>query len=338
MTEVISVKDLVMIYPDGTKAVDGVSFHVDDGEFFGFLGPNGAGKSTTIKILTTLLHKTSGEAKVAGYDVEKGAGEIRKIVGLQAQETVIDWDLTGRENLILEGNLHQMRGKGLEERVKELLKIVGLEEVAGKRAAFYSGGMKKRLDLASVLVHRPKILFLDEPTTGLDPQSRAGMWDYLRQLNRDEKITIFLTTQYMEEADRLCSRLSIVDLGKIVAQGTPLELKGEIGADAINLTFENTNGKDSNGLKEESKKILSGLRGVTDIVNSDMGVTVYAKNGAYLIPDIVRAFDEAQIRVASLNLSTPTLDDVFLKHTGKRIRVEELSKQYGGGMFGRRRR
>ncbi len=337
MTEVISVKDLVMIYPDGTKAVDGVSFHVDDGEFFGFLGPNGAGKRTTIKILTTLLHKTSGVVKVAGYDVDKGAGEIRKIVGLQAQETVVDWDLTGRENLILEGNLHQMRGKGLEERVKELLKIVGLEEVADKRAAFYSGGMKKRLDLASVLVHRPKILFLDEPTTGLDPQSRAGMWDYLRQLNRDEKITIFLTTQYMEEADRLCGRLSIVDLGKIVAQGTPSELKGEIGADAINLTFENNNGKDLAGLKEEGKKILSGLRGVTDIVNSDTGLTVYAKNGAYLIPDLVRAFDEAQIRVASLNLSTPSLDDVFLKHTGKRIRVEELSKQYGG-MFGRRRR
>jgi ABC-2 type transport system ATP-binding protein len=337
MTEVISVKDLVMIYPDGTKAVDGVSFHVDDGEFFGFLGPNGAGKSTTIKILTTLLHKTSGNAKISGYDVEKDAGEIRKIVGLQAQETVVDWDLTGRENLILEGNLHQMRGKQLQERVTELLKIVGLDAVADKRAAFYSGGMKKRLDLASVLVHRPKILFLDEPTTGLDPQSRAGIWDYLRQLNRDEKITIFLTTQYMEEADRLCSRLSIVDLGKIVAQGTPSELKGEIGADAINLTFENNNGKDLAGLKEEGKKILSGLRGVTDIVNSDTGLTVYAKNGAYLIPDLVRAFDEAQIRVASLNLSTPSLDDVFLKHTGKRIRVEELSKQYGG-MFGRRRR
>jgi ABC-2 type transport system ATP-binding protein len=337
MTEVISVKDLVMIYPDGTKAVDGVSFHVEDGEFFGFLGPNGAGKSTTIKILTTLLHKTSGEAKISGYDVEKDAGQIRKIVGLQAQETVIDWDLTGRENLILEGNLHQMRGKPLQERVTELLKIVGLDEVADKRAAFYSGGMKKRLDLASVLVHRPKILFLDEPTTGLDPQSRAGIWDYLRQLNRDEKITIFLTTQYMEEADRLCSRLSIVDLGKIVAQGTPTELKGEIGADAINLTFENNNGKDLTGLKEEGKKIVGGLNGVTEVVNTDMGLTVYAKNGAYLIPDIVRSFDEAQIRVASLNLSTPTLDDVFLKHTGKRIRVEELSKQYGG-MFGRRRR
>src|SRR5207245_2562360 len=253
MTEVISVKDLVMIYPDGTKAVDGVSFHVDYGEFFGFLGPNGAGKSTTIKILTTLLHKTSGEAKISGFDVEKNAGEIRKIVGLQAQETVIDWDLTGRENLVLEGNLHQMRGKPLRERVNELLKIVGLDEVADKRAAFYSGGMKKRLDLASVLVHRPKILFLDEPTTGLDPQSRAGIWDYLRQLN------------------------------------------------------------------------------------SDMGLTVYAKNGGYLIPDIVRSFDVAEIRVASLNVSTPTLDDVFLKHTGKRIRVEELVKQYGG-MFGRRRR
>ncbi len=339
MTDLISVKDLVMVYANGTKAVDEISFHVDEGEFFGFLGPNGAGKSTTIKVLTTLLHKTAGDVKIAGYDIEKDAKEIRKIVGLQAQETVVDYDLTGRENLILEGNLHQMHGKGLEDRVDELLKIVALDDVANKRAAFYSGGMKKRLDLASVLVHRPKILFLDEPTTGLDPQSRAGMWDYLRKLNRDEKITIFLTTQYMEEADRLCERLSIVDVGKIVAEGSPAELKGEIGADTINLTFENTNGKDPNGLREEGKKTLSNLAGVTDIVNTDTGLTVYAKNGGYLIPAIVRAFDEAQIRVASLSLSSPTLDDVFLKHTGKRIRVEELSKNYAGSMrFGRRRR
>ncbi|HZD13365.1 MAG TPA: ATP-binding cassette domain-containing protein [Candidatus Binatus sp.] len=337
MTELISVKDLVMVYANGTKAVDGISFNVQDGEFFGFLGPNGAGKSTTIKVLTTLLHKTAGTVKVAGYDVDKQAREIRKIIGLQAQDTVIDWDLTGRENLRLTGNLHQMRGKELDDRVIELLKIVGLEDVADKRAAFYSGGMKKRLDLASVLVHRPKILFLDEPTTGLDPQSRAGIWDYLKRLNRDEKITIFLTTQYMEEADRLCARMSIVDVGKIVAQGTPSDLKGEIGADTINLTFENKNGKDMNGLKEEGRKILGRLDGVNDIIDTDNGLTVYAKNGGYLVPDIVRAFDEAQIRVASLNLSSPTLDDVFLKHTGKRIRVEELNKNLGG-MWSRRRR
>jgi len=198
--------------------------------------------------------------------------------------------------------------------------------------------MKKRLDLASVLVHRPKILFLDEPTTGLDPQSRAGMWDYLKKLNKEEKITIFLTTQYMEEADRLCERLSIVDVGKIVAEGSPTDLKGEIGADTINLTFENTNGKNPEGLREEGKVILSNLTGVTEIVGTDTGLTVYAKNGGYMVPNIVRAFDEAQIRIASLNLSSPTLDDVFLKHTGKRIRVEELSKQNTGMMFGRRRR
>src|SRR6059036_3317764 len=338
ITPSIQVENLAKTYGDGTKAVKGITFEVRDGESYGFLGPNGAGKSTTIKILTTVLKKTSGSAVVGGLDVEKNAQNVRKLIGVQMQDTVIDEDLTGRENLMLQGHLQQMHGEPLKEPVNELLKVVDLQEAADKRSAFYSVGLKKRLDLASTLVHRPKILFLDEPTTGLDPQSRAGMWDYLRQLNRDEKITIFLTTQYMEEADRLCGRLSIVDLGKIVAQGTPSELKGEIGADAINLTFENNNGKDLTGLKEEGKKILSGLNGVTEVVNSDMGLTVYAKNGAYLIPDIVRSFDVAEIRVASLNVSTPTLDDVFLKHTGKRIRVEELVKQYGGGMFGRRRR
>src|SRR6058998_3393631 len=234
----IQVENLVMTYGDGTKAVKGISFGVDEGEFFGFLGPNGAGKSTTIKILTTLLRKTSGSVKVAGHDVEHDAQTIRKLIGVQMQDTVIDEDLTGRENLMLQGHLQSLHGEDLRTRVNELLKIVDLEEAANKRAAYYSGGMKKRLDLASTLVHQPKLLFLDEPTTGLDPQARAAIWSYLKQLNR-EGITILITTQYLEEVDRLCRSLAILDNGEIVAQGSPAELKQEIGADRVTLGFEN---------------------------------------------------------------------------------------------------
>ncbi|MBM3898191.1 MAG: ATP-binding cassette domain-containing protein [Thaumarchaeota archaeon] len=332
--EIIKVSDLKKEYSDGTKAIQGISFSVEEGEFFGFLGPNGAGKSTTIKILTTLLHKTSGSVSVGGYDIITNSKAVRKMIGVQSQDTVVDEDLTGRENMILQGHLQQIYGKGLEDRVNELLKIVGLEDVADKRAAFYSGGMKKRLDLASSLVHSPKVLFLDEPTTGLDPQSRASIWSYLQKLNK-EGITIFLTTQYMEEADRLCQRLSIIDHGQIVAQGTPAHLKQEIGADTINLALN----PDANGGRDLARKALGKLKGISNIIDSDNGLTVYAENGGYIIPDIVRALDESNISPSSLSLSTPTLDDVFLKHTGRRIRPEELRKDASAGrMLGRRRR
>ncbi len=332
----IEVGNLVKTYGDGTKAVKGISFAVNEGEFFGFLGPNGAGKSTTIKILTTLLRKTSGSARVAGLDVDSDAQKIRKLIGVQMQDTVIDEDLTGRENLLLQGHLEQMHGEALKVRVKELLKIVDLEEAADKRSGYYSGGMKKRLDLASTLVHRPKLLFLDEPTTGLDPQARAVIWSYLKQLNQ-EGITILITTQYLEEVDRLCRRLAILDNGEIVAQGSPAELKQEIGADRVTLGFQN--GNPGNGAtKDKAKQVLNSLRGITNIVESDDGLVVYAKNGGYMVPDIVRAFDVAEIRLSSIGVSNPTLDDVFLKHTGRRIRPEELDKTRGSGrMFGRRR-
>ena len=204
MSDIITVNNLVQVYSDGTKAVDNISFNVKEGEFFGFLGPNGAGKSTTIKILTTLLRKTSGSVTVAGHDLDKEPKGIRKLIGVQSQETAVDGDLTGRENLTLQGHFQQLPSGELEQRVNELLKLVELEEAADKRARNYSGGMKKRLDLASALVHRPRLLFLDEPTTGLDPQSRAAIWAYLEKLNKEESTTIFLTTQYMEEADKLC--------------------------------------------------------------------------------------------------------------------------------------
>jgi len=337
MTGIIDVSQLVKTYGDGTKAVKGISFNVSEGEFFGFLGPNGAGKSTTIKILTTLLRKTSGSASVAGFDVDSDGAKIRKIIGVQNQDTVVDEDLTGRENMTLQGELQQMHGQALNERVDELLKIVDLVDAADKRAGFYSGGMKKRLDLATTLVHDPKILFLDEPTTGLDPQSRAAIWAYLKRLN-EQGITIFITTQYLEEVDRLCRRLAIVDLGEIVAQGTPSELKQEIGADSISLGFENStmNGGDT---RSKAKELLEKkFDGISNIVNSDIGLTVYAKNGGFLVPEIVRAFDDAKIGLSSIGVSSPTLDDVFLKHTGKRIRVEEVSSANYRGMFSRRRR
>ncbi len=335
MTSIISVNDLVEIYGDGTKAVDHISFNVEEGEFFGFLGPNGAGKSTTIKVLTTLLRKTSGSVSVAGFDIDKQASEIRKIIGVQSQETVVDPDLTGRENLVLQGHLQQMPTSKITERVGELLKLVELSEVADKRAGRYSGGMKKRLDLASTLVHNPKLLFLDEPTTGLDPQGRAGIWDYLEKLNKQEGITIFLTTQYMEEADKLCRQLAIIDHGKIVTSGSPAELKSKVGADSIKLSLED--GVSNAELIIKAKQVLGNVSGVSKVMDSDGGLTVYAKNAGFVIADIVRAFDNSKIRLSSVSFSSPTLDDTFLQHTGRRIRPEELVKNPGSGMFGRRR-
>jgi ABC-2 type transport system ATP-binding protein len=337
MPDIITVDNLVEVYADGTRAVDGISFNVEECEFFGFLGPNGAGKSTTIKILTTLLKKTSGSVVIAGFDIDRDSQEIRKIIGVQSQDTAIDPELTGRENMMLQGHLQQMSGAELEERVEHLLEVVGLKDAADKRAGRYSGGMKKRLDLASILVHKPKILFLDEPTTGLDPQSRATIWDYLEELNKGEGITIFLTTQYLEEADRLCQRLCIVDSGKIVAEGSPLGLKKEIGADAITIVVQDKAG-DRTVSKATAKELLSRLPEVMSIADTaEEGLTIYVKNGGLFVPELVRAFDKTDLDLVSINIATPSLDDVFLKHTGKRIRREELVKEVTAGRFGSNR-
>ncbi len=324
MEYIITVKDLVEVYADGTKAVDNISFNVKEGEFFGFLGPNGAGKSTTIKVLTTLLRKTSGHAQVAGYDLDKSPKEIRKVIGVLSQETSLDVDLTGRENLRLQGRLQQLHDPVLEDRVDELLKLVQLEDVAKKPAGRYSGGMRKRLDLASALIHKPKLLFLDEPTTGLDAQSRAAIWDYLEKLNKEEGITIFLTTQYLEEADRLCRELSIIDHGKLIAGGSPSELKAALGGDMITLTLKD--GTDA-ALRSKTKEILKTIPEVTNVMDSDGGVVAYAKNAGQIIADVVTSLDRNNIRPAFLSISSPTLDDVFLRQTGRRIRSEELGRK-----------
>lgn len=321
MSAIITVNDLVEVYSDGTKAVNGISFSVKEGEFFGFLGPNGAGKSTTIKILTTLLRKTSGSVTVAGYDLDEEPGEIRKIIGVQSQETAVDGDLTGRENLVLQGHFLQMPTHDIKRRADELLKLLELEDSAEKRARNYSGGMKKRLDLATALIHKPKLLFLDEPTTGLDPQSRAAIWTYLEKLNKDEGTTIFLTTQYMEEADRLCRQLSIIDFGKIVVSGSPADLKREVAADSIKLSLE-----DCERIKPQAREILNKIHGINEIIDEGECLTAFAKNAGMIVADIVRAFDNNGVRLSSVSFSSPTLDDIFLKHTGRRIRPEELVK------------
>jgi ABC-2 type transport system ATP-binding protein len=220
----------------------------------------------------------------------------------------------------------------IKKRVNELIALVGLEAAADRRARNYSGGMKKRLDLATSLVHKPKMLFLDEPTTGLDPQSRSTIWSYLEKLNKEEEITIFLTTQYLEEADKLCKRLSIIDVGKIVASGSPVELKREIGADSIRISLENCQ-RDNN----KAKELIRTLTGVNEIIDSEECITVYAKNAGLLIADIVRALDSTDIRIGSVIFSSPSLDDVFMKHTGKRIRTEELVKAPSAMWGGARR-
>jgi ABC-2 type transport system ATP-binding protein len=321
LVDIISAEDLVVVYPDGTRAVEGISFNVAEGEFFGFLGPNGAGKSTTIKVLTTLLRKTKGKVSVAGFDLDESPDKIRKSIGVLSQETSVDVDLTGWENLHLQGRLQQLSGVALNGRVEELLRLVQLDDVAKKPAGRYSGGMRKRLDLASALIHKPRLLFLDEPTTGLDAQSRVAIWEYLERLNKEEDTTIFLTTQYLEEADRLCRGLSIIDRGRLVASGSPSELKAAVGGDMVNLTIGEPL------LREKAKRVLKAMSGVSDVLDSDGGVVVYTKNAGQIVIEIITTLDRNGIRPSFLSVSSPTLDDVFLRETGRRIRSDELSRR-----------
>jgi len=331
---IIDVRNLVKVYEPDVRAVDGISFHVKRGEVFGFLGPNGAGKTTTIKVLTTLIRRTAGTAKVDGINVDADPAAIRKIIGYAAQEVGIDDDLTGRENLRLQARLYHTPKPHAEERIAGLLKAVDLEEAADRRAGTYSGGMRKRLDLSMALIPRPKLLFLDEPTTGLDPQNRAAVWDYIRRLN-EAGTTIFLTTQYMDEADRLANRLCIVDHGKIMAEGTPASLKAEIGADVVALSFKENGGPDA---RSAAKAALLSIPGIQEVQNVDGGIAVYAKDAPSLVPQIVLALNDARVEVAELTLTHPTLDDVFMKYTGRKMRVEEVTPPRRNPWGARRRR
>ncbi len=321
MTDIITVDNLIETYASGTKAVDGISFRVPEGQFFGFLGPNGAGKSTTIKVLSTLLRKTSGSVTIGGHDLDQDPDGIRRIIGVQSQETVVDGDLTGRKNLLFQGHLQRMQGSTLQSRVEELLDLMELQGAADRRAKQYSGGMKRRLSLAASLVHRPRLVFLDEPTTGLDPQSRAKVWGYLSKLNKEEGTTVFLTTQYLEEADKLCRQLSIIDHGKIVASGSPADLKEQIGGETIILTLDPDSEASPKDALEGRLRALPGVGKVVEVAN---GVVIYARQASRLVPEIVTLSQGVGIHLESINLAAPTLDDVFLQKTGSRIRQGDL--------------
>jgi ABC-2 type transport system ATP-binding protein len=332
MDNVIEVRSLTKTYKDGTQALKGVSFQVRRGEFFGFLGPNGAGKSTTIKIITTLLALTSGDVSVLGYDTQTQANEIRIRIGYAAQEVGIDDELTGRENLELQGRLYHIQEKVLQERIGELLEMTELTVDADRQTGSYSGGMRKRLDLATGLIHHPQILFLDEPTTGLDPHTRANLWEYLERLNKQAGLTIFLTTHYMEEADRLCERLAIIDHGEIAALDTPNALKSTIGGEVIALTFA-PNGKSKKELAAQATEILKPMPFVTGTTPFDEGINVYTREGASAVPIVMRELEDKGLRVDKISLERPTLDDVFLKYTGRKIRDEGPVQNWRGRSF-----
>jgi daunorubicin resistance ABC transporter ATP-binding subunit len=336
MEDIVIVEDLRKTYGKDIVAVDGIFFRVHEGEIFGFLGPNGAGKSTTIKILTTLLEKSSGKATIDNLDIDADQAKVRRIIGYCSQEVGVDDDLTARENLLLQCSFHHIPKDKAERKTEELLKKVRLTEAADRRLKTFSGGMRKRLDLASSLVSDPKILFLDEPTTGLDPQSRQDVWEYVKELNK-RGMTIFLTTQYMEEADRLADRLCIVDQGKIVAEGTPAELKAQVGADKIRLWFR---AEDAEACEKASKE-LSNLPDVDEVgkclagITIEEGLEITAKNGSAVVTQVVRALDKAGVSIEQLKLTAPTLDEVFLKLTGKTLNAVERKEAVRPG---RRRR
>jgi ABC-2 type transport system ATP-binding protein len=306
----IEVEGLVREYKKGPRAVDGIDLSIAPGEIYGFLGPNGAGKSTTVHVLTTLLPPTAGRARVAGYDVVKDGPQVRAAIGAALQEAALDPYLTGREHLRLQSALHGIKGEHRRRRIDQLLERVGLTQAADRKVRGYSGGMKRRLDLALALVHDPAIIFLDEPTTGLDPQSRNAVWVEVGRLAKEEGVTVFLTTQYLEEADVLADRVGIIDHGRIVGEGTPTELKAQIGQPTVEAVPSDP---------ADFPRLLDALRRFGEQVTGAPGAVAARIDGDGDLADIVRALDAAGLRIQSLRLHQPTLDDVFLSKTGRHL-------------------
>jgi len=307
----ILVEGLVRTFKGDITAVAGIDLEVTPGEIYGFLGPNGAGKSTTVHMLTTLLPPTAGRARVAGYDVATHGADVRRNVGAALQEAALDAFLTGREHMDLQAGLNGLSKSERARRGTALLDRVGLTDAADRKVGGYSGGMKRRLDLAMALVHGPSILFLDEPTTGLDPQSRSALWDEVQRLATDEGVTVFLTTQYLEEADVLADRVGIIDRGHIVAEGTPAVLKREIGGDTVEAVPADPHDTD------RAAAVLA--RFGEPAAHSPKGVAVRTRHGAEQLADIVRALDDEGVAVGSLQVHSPSLDDVFLAKTGRSL-------------------
>ncbi|MBI2762275.1 MAG: ATP-binding cassette domain-containing protein [Chloroflexi bacterium] len=338
MSAVVDVVDLVKVYPAGrggepVRALDGITFVVEAGEFFGFLGPNGAGKTTTIRILATLARATSGQATVAGLDVARDAARVRVAIGLAMQTVALENLLSGRENLEMIGRLHRVPAPELRQRVDELLELMGLADAARRLVGTYSGGMRRRLDLATALVHRPAVLFLDEPTEGLDPQSRMALWEELVRISR-AGTTMFLTTHYMEEADRLCDRVAIVDAGRIAVEGTPRDLKRSIGSDAVEIALGHPDGPDALASAQEAALgRLSGIDGIMTAEPSAAGIAVAVADAHAAVPALLRRLDGDGVRVTGLTMREPTLDDVFLRYCGRHIRAEEADRPLETGWW-----
>ncbi len=315
--DAIVAEELRKRYKD-VQALDGVSFAVRDGEVFGLLGPNGAGKSTAVRTLTTLTRPDSGRAFVAGEDVIRHPNRVRGSIGYVAQDSGVDREATGRENLLLQGRIHAMAGAPLRARVDELLELVGLREAADRVARTYSGGMKRRLDIAIGLVHRPRVLFLDEPTTGLDPEARVALWAEVERLAQQESLTILLTTHYLEEADRLAERVAIMSRGKIVVEGTPEELKANLRGELVTVEFGDTNGR-----LEDAAEIVRSFDGATDVGVDGRLVRARVPNGAQAIPTILSTLDGGGFQVESVTTARPSLDDVYLHYTGRDFATED---------------
>jgi len=312
----IETKSLTKSFGD-LKAVDDISFNVENGEIFGFLGPNGAGKSTTMMILTTLLKPTSGQALVSGFDVMTQPKQVRQKIGYVQQETTVDEYLTGRENLLLQARLNHIPKDLINKRIDEILDLIELSDKQNDSVVTYSGGMRKRLDIAGGLLHRPKVLFLDEPTVGLDIQTRRKIWEYIKKIHKEFDMTIFLSTHYMEEADQLCNRIGIIDRGKIQVIDSPQNLKSAMGNEVISLTIEN--GDTEKAFLSELKKIE-----LINKINQDQNkITLFASKGTEVIPKIFHISSELRIKINSLSLTQPTLDDVFISYTGHEIRDDD---------------
>jgi ABC-2 type transport system ATP-binding protein len=314
--DAIVVDGLEKTYGKGTRALDGMRFVVPEGQVFGLLGPNGAGKSTTVRILVTLTRPDRGTATVAGHDVTREPAAVRRAIGYVPQASGVDREATGRENLALQGRLQGMRTADTERRAAELLELFSLDEKAHALVRTYSGGQKRRLDVAMGLMHRPQVLFLDEPTTGLDPEARAAMWDELARLAAAEKLTILLTTHYLEEADRLAERVAIVSRGKVVVEGSPDALKRDLRGELVTVDL----GPRSDG---GAAKVVGALPGVDEVLAEGQRLFARVDHGAQAVPTILGALDEAGFAVAAVTVSRPSLDDVYLHYTGREFRSDD---------------
>ena len=315
--DAVKVENLVKKFGD-LAAVDGISFSIKEGEIFGLLGPNGAGKTTTISMLSTILNLTSGKAVVNGFDVSEKADEVRHSIGIVFQDPSLDDELTAYENMDFHGRLYNIPKDIRERKISELLKLVELDDRKKSLVKTFSGGMKRRLEIARGLLHEPKVLFLDEPTLGLDAQTRNHLWKYIKNLNEEKKITIILTTHYMEEADRLCDTVAIIDHGKIVAKGTPKELKESIGGDVITISSE---------MNRKLHPKLEKFPWIKSIKEHDGNMSINLLEAEKHVAEIVKVADKEKISITSISMHEPTLEDVFLHYTGRTIREEESSSK-----------